>query len=207
VDDLTSVTEETVTLRCNGRETLLDLQVVGADYGDSGSIPFWGAELQSAGGQAGATTNPDDLLAVCQSDTAWFGGAHVLPVTEKWVLIHRNPINHPGSTMRLHMRSGNGSATVSNTMGIYVVSLPGDSELDLKSITWATRPTLGTLLGSIISTSGSPFDFTLDVSVGEATEDVALAFATPVWATNPSSNNCRFDPADDSPPVRQVVFL
>jgi hypothetical protein len=48
VDDLTNVTEETVTLRCNGRETLLDLQVVGADYdGDVSGCPTNGEVSQS----------------------------------------------------------------------------------------------------------------------------------------------------------------
>jgi hypothetical protein len=58
VDDLTSVTEETVTLRCNGRETLLDLQVVAAEY--TGVDAWPGCQLN------GVVTQEQAEL--------WFGG-------------------------------------------------------------------------------------------------------------------------------------
>jgi hypothetical protein len=212
VDDMTSVSEETVTLRCNGRETLMDLQVVAADYSaPSATVPFWVKELAYDDNDPPSETTPADVLVVCKSETAWSGGSHVLPVVETWVLIHRNRTTHSGATMRIHMRSGNGSGSVANTMGVYAVTLPSQDVADLDAITWATKPALGALLGSVVCTfnsdPGSPFDFNLDVAVGATAEDFALAFATPAWATNPNANACRFDPANDSPPVLNVDFV
>jgi hypothetical protein len=213
VDDLTSVTEETVTLRCNGRETLLDLQVVSAEYGAaSTTVPFWVMELHNDDSKF-TMTDPDNTAFVIRSHTDWIGGVHVTPVFEYWVLIHRNFTIHPGSIMRFRLRTGEGThdtgTPVQNLLGAYAVTLP-QTLTELNAITWATKPTLGVQLGSVyneFSPESAAFDFDLDVSVGALAEDFALAFATPVWMANPGDQNCLIGPADDVPPTRTVRWF